>query len=281
MRSPSAHRRPALLLTAAIAAASVLVTACASGSASTGGGATAPRGSIKILLTAPLSSSTFSIPETLSGAQAAVASINAAGGVDGKNLDLISCNDQSDPNQSQLCAQEAVSDHVTAVTGFFLFGPQVFDATQAAGIPVIDTQPVVPQSGTSANSFPIDAGGFSEFYGIGKALVGRGDKNVAIIQINLTASQFNAGIAAAGVKAAGGTVIRTVTAQGGAPDYAPYVQQALRGGNVQAIIFAGGTEDSAKVVLAAEQAGFKGDSAHLRDKQLLRAAVRAGAEVRR
>lgn len=267
MRSRKIFKAPAAVPLVAVAATLALLSACSSGSsssaagtgnsASSGGSSSA--GSIKIMLTASLSSSTFSVPQVLSGAQAAVSAINASGGVNGKSIDLISCNDQSDANQAQQCAQKAVTDHVSAVTGFFLFGPQLYDATKAAGIPVIDTQPVVPQSGTESNSYPIDAGGFSEFYGVGKGLVERGDKNVAIIQINLAASQFNAGIAASGVKAAGGTVVRTVTAQGGAPDYAPYVQQALGSGNVQAIIFVGGTEDAPKVVTAASQAGFKGD----------------------
>jgi branched-chain amino acid transport system substrate-binding protein len=188
----------------------------------------------------------------------AAAAINASGGIDGHPVTIISCNDQSDPNDAAQCAQTAISDHVTAVTGFFLFGPQIFDATEKAGIPVLDSQPVSAQSGTSANSFPINAGGIAEWYGLGRRVVQDGDKNVAIITINSAASTYNATFAEQGVKAAGGTVVTTVTATAGSPDYAPYVQHALDGGSAQSIIYVGTPEDFPKVALAAQQANFKG-----------------------
>ncbi|WP_329410459.1 ABC transporter substrate-binding protein [Nocardia vinacea] len=213
---------------------------------------------MKILVSAPLSSPAFSIPQVLSGAKAAAAAINATGGIGGKNIEIISCNDQANPNQAAQCAQTAVSEKVSAVTGLFLFGPQIFDTTKAAGIPVIDTQPVSPSSGTSPNSFPMNAGTFSVYPGVARYLVEKGDKNIVVVPVNNAAGDFNGKLAAQGVTAAGGTVVRTVTTQAGAPDYAPYVHQALEGGNTQAMIYVGTPEDFPKFVLAAKQANFTG-----------------------
>lgn len=224
-----------------------------------GSQAAAPTGSpVTIMVTAPLSSPDFSVPEVASGAQAAAAAVNAAGGISGHPVRIVTCNDQANPNNAAQCAQTAISQHVTAVTGFFLFGPQIFDATQKAGVPVLDSQPVSAQAGTAANSFPINAGGIAEWYGIGRQVVKNGDKNVAVIQVNTDASTYNATFAKQGVKAQHGTVTGTVTATAGAPDYAPYIHQALARGNPQSIIYVGTPQDFPKVALAAQQANFKG-----------------------
>jgi ABC-type branched-subunit amino acid transport system substrate-binding protein len=210
------------------------------------------------MVSAPLSSPTFSIPETASGAEAAASAINAKGGINGHPVKIITCNDQSNPNQAAQCAQSAVSQHVSAVTGFFLFGPQIFDATKAANIPVLDSQPVSPQSGTSSNSFPLNAGGIAEWYGLGRQLVKDGYTRVVLMPNNTAAGAYNASFAKQGIEAAHGTVIRSVTATAGSPDYASYVQHALAGGRTQAIVDVGTPEDFPKVVLAAKQAAFKG-----------------------
>jgi ABC-type branched-subunit amino acid transport system substrate-binding protein len=250
--SPAIRRK---LITGMALLAAMTLTACGGGSGG-GGGASGP--SVKILVAGPLSSPTFSIPQMVNGAEAAAAAINAAGGVDGHQIEVLSCNDQANPNQAAQCAQTAISENVTAVTGFFLFGPQIFDATNAAGIPVLDNQPVSASAGTSANSFPVSAGSFAKFPGIARELVKKGDKNIVVMPVNTAAGAFNATLTAKGVEAAGGTVVRTVTSQAGAPDYAPYVQQALEGNATQAIIYVGTPEDFPKLVLAAKQAGFTG-----------------------
>ncbi|WP_329410456.1 ABC transporter substrate-binding protein [Nocardia vinacea] len=239
-----------------IFAQAVMVTATL---AACGGSGSATSGNtVKILVTAPLSSPAFSIPQVLSGAKAAAASINASGGVEGKQIEIVSCNDQSNPNQASQCAQTAVAEQVSAVTGYFLFGPQIFDATKAAGIPVLDSRPVSPTAGTSPNSFPMNAGNFSIYPGIARRLVEKGNKNIVVVPVNNAAGNFNGKLAAQGVEAAGGTVVRTVNTPVGAPDYSPYVHQALEEGNTEAIIYVGTPEDFPKFVLAAKQAGFSG-----------------------
>jgi branched-chain amino acid transport system substrate-binding protein len=240
------------LITAGALVAAAVLAAC--GGADSG----ASGDSVRILVSGPLSSPTFSVPQLLSGAKAAAASINAKGGIEGHQIEIISCNDQANPNQASQCAQTAIEQNVSAVTGFFLFGPQIFDATNEAGIPVLDNQPVSAKAGTSPNSFPMSAGSFAKFPGIARQLVEAGDKNIVVMPVNTAAGAFNATLTTRGVEAAGGKVVRTVTSQAGAPDYAPYVHQALEGDATQAIIYVGTPEDFPKLVLAARQAGFTG-----------------------
>ena len=107
----------------------LVVAACSSGSAgsssagsgaATGAAATSsgpvPAGAIKIFVMGTFSSPQESVPGALQGAEAAADSINASGGINGKKIAIISCNDQSDPNQAAACARQAVADHVNELT---------------------------------------------------------------------------------------------------------------------------------------------------------------------
>jgi ABC-type branched-subunit amino acid transport system substrate-binding protein len=169
-----------------------------------------------------------------------------------------SCDDQGNPNTATECAEKAVRDHVSVVTGLFIFGPNTFDVLTPAKIPVISGDPIYPVETTASNAFPISAGSIPGAAGSGWVLPHSGAKRVAVICGNAPANQAICGPAQQGVKAGGGTVIRVVTAQDGSPDYSPYVAEALSGGNVQGLVYAGTNTDLTKLFLAVQQANFKG-----------------------
>jgi ABC-type branched-subunit amino acid transport system substrate-binding protein len=222
------------------------------------GGAATSGVPVKVFLTAPLSDPSFAIPELLSGAQASAAAINAKGGINGHPVQIVSCNDQANPNQATTCADQAVSDHVTAVTGFFLFGTSTYSPLVAAKIPVIDTNPVAPTSGTEPDAFPINAGTISGWYGLGSELAETGHKRVALIECSTAACTGNGPLVVSGVTAGGGAITSTVLAPIGSPDFSSYVQKALSSGNPQAIVFIGIPSDTPKLLLAVQQANFTG-----------------------
>jgi ABC-type branched-subunit amino acid transport system substrate-binding protein len=237
-----------------------LVVGCSSNSASTSAGSTTQnsKGAVKIFVTSSFTGATFSDPEALSGAEAAASTINAAGGINGHPIVIISCDDQLTPSLATQCAQKAVKDGVTAVTGVLLFGQQTFSVLTPAEIPVIDAEPIAPIETSAANSFPINAGAFPTFTGAAEKVVESGARNVAIIQGNNAINQTGTPYIVQGVKAAGGNVVRIVTATAGSPSYAPYVSAALAGGKVQGLLWVGTFADTAKLVLAARQGGFNG-----------------------
>jgi hypothetical protein len=111
-----------------------LVVGCSSNSASTSAGSTTQnsKGAVKIFVTSSFTGATFSDPEALSGAEAAASTINAAGGINGHPIVIISCDDQLTPSLATQCAQKAVKDGVTAVTGVLLFGQQTFSVLTPA-----------------------------------------------------------------------------------------------------------------------------------------------------
>jgi ABC-type branched-subunit amino acid transport system substrate-binding protein len=72
---------------------------------------------IKLMVIADLTAPGFSFPQIVTGAQAAVNEINAAGGIDGHQVELLSCDSQNDPNSAAACARRAISENVSAVVG--------------------------------------------------------------------------------------------------------------------------------------------------------------------
>jgi len=65
-----------------------------------------------------------------------VKALNASGGLGGKQVRLVSCNDQNNPNQIALCARKMVTQKVVAVVGGVMVnGPTATQILQPAGIP--------------------------------------------------------------------------------------------------------------------------------------------------
>src|SRR5262249_44321756 len=101
-------------------------------SATASGGGNRLKGKpVKIMAMGPSSSTTVALPSIKVGAQVAVNEVNANGGVNGRPLELVLCNDQDDPNGATDCARTAIEDHVIAlVGGFTAFEPQVVPVLQ-------------------------------------------------------------------------------------------------------------------------------------------------------
>src|SRR6185369_17658429 len=99
---------------AIVAAGALSLTACSSGGS---GGSKAGSSSdpIKIMAFGSFSQPPFAVPEIVTGAQAAVARVNREGGVAGRQVALVTCDDKGNPNGAAACGREAVTDHVAAV----------------------------------------------------------------------------------------------------------------------------------------------------------------------
>jgi ABC-type branched-subunit amino acid transport system substrate-binding protein len=125
----------------------------AAGSTSASSGST-----ITLMLIADIASPAMALPEDVTGAQAAVNRINAAGGVNGHQLRLLSCNSQANPNTAANCARQAVSDKVSAVVGLeSLESGAAVSILQQAGIASIGSTDLTAPDNTSPVSFPIQA----------------------------------------------------------------------------------------------------------------------------
>ena len=86
--------------------------------------------------------------------------VNANGGIGGRPLEVITCDDRGDPNQVQVCAREAVSKKVVAVVGSFTTnGQAIVPLLERSKIPWFGgCCPTVEAEFTSKYSYPLGSG---------------------------------------------------------------------------------------------------------------------------
>jgi branched-chain amino acid transport system substrate-binding protein len=216
----------------ALATGSVLVlaSACASSGGGGAGGSAGGKAPIKIVTDGLWAGG---IPEQLSAIQAEVDAINAGGGIQGRKLDLIVCDDKNDPNKAIQCVQSAISQGVVAMVSeasasFGSFEPLL----KQAGIASIATNPSDLPGLTSPISFPINGSVPAAFLSLARLLKKSGAKKVSFIYQSDLGSA-SAGLKTsfeAGAKAAGVQVVNTVGIPGTTSDFGPAVATALKGG---------------------------------------------------
>ncbi len=102
---------------------------------------------------------TLNVKEILDIAQGAVVDINNAGGLNGHELKLITCNEGADPNKAADCARQAVDEEVSAVVGGFTAnGDAIMPILEAAGIPWFAPPGISTAELSSSDSYPITSG---------------------------------------------------------------------------------------------------------------------------
>jgi ABC-type branched-subunit amino acid transport system substrate-binding protein len=156
-------RRVWIRTTVAVAAAGLLA-GCSSGN---GGGSGDSKGPITIGYIGSIQSAQYSFPEAAAGAQAYVDAINASGGVKGRKVRLITCNDQADPNQAAACVRQMTQGGALGVIGGITTEGQVITADlQSANLVYTGGRPLSPGELNSPISFPMVGGAASTAAGL-------------------------------------------------------------------------------------------------------------------
>ncbi|MFD5259058.1 ABC transporter substrate-binding protein [Streptomyces bobili] len=107
------------------------------------------------------------------GAKAAASSVNAHGGIGGRDIKIITCDTASDPNKAAECARKAVSQKVSAVVGSFdpIGISTSLPVLQAAKVPYLAPLATMPVEFSSPVSFPVTGGSPSGSFGMVSAAV--------------------------------------------------------------------------------------------------------------
>ncbi|MEU0561732.1 ABC transporter substrate-binding protein [Dactylosporangium sp. NPDC006015] len=220
-------------------------------------------GPIKIMQIGTFESPNLSLKDAKAGLDAHVQSINAAGGIDGRKIEVTYCNDAYNANTGAACARQAVSDGVVAVVGAASSqAPAELPVLEAAGIPwLAGAGSGGPTEGTSKVSYPITGGTQSMQVGLGRLLANKGGKNIAVIVADAAAAYAAADDIANGAKAGGAQSYR-ILAPLGAPDFSAVASSALAK-TPDAIAVASTATDAPRIIRAVRQAGFKGNIATL------------------
>jgi ABC-type branched-subunit amino acid transport system substrate-binding protein len=179
-RTPAKRRRIAAT-GAAVVAFATIATGCASDDDGKKGSSAEGGAPIKIMVSGAISGPVYSVPEMVTGAQAAVNRINAEGGVNGRKLELLSCDDQGNPNTAAACGRKAVSEKVAAVVGgLSIHDNQFLPILESAKIPYLGSTGVAPIHNTNPVSFPISSGAVTYMAG-GKLMARNGCTKAAVL----------------------------------------------------------------------------------------------------
>ncbi|MGI5518930.1 ABC transporter substrate-binding protein [Streptomyces sp. CA-106131] len=134
----------------------------------------------------------FNAPEQREGLQAAVDSINSAGGINGRPLQLEYCDGKFDPNAEISCARKlAAKKIVAAIDPFFAADASdtAYKILDDAGIPQITRGTPVGRL-TSTKSYLLSSGAPGWFYGEVASLVNDGARKIAILISPSPSAQF-------------------------------------------------------------------------------------------
>ena len=186
-------------LVAAVAVAALALAACShnSNASPTSSGDPIPIGWI-----GPLTGPATHVGYSLDGVRAAVKAINSAGGVKGRPLKIVSCDDQFDPNKAADCGRKMARSKVVAVVAAESgLGDRFTPVLEAARIPSVGAIAASVSENKSKLSFPIGSGTAGEVLGQG-VLAGKiGCTKVAVAYADVVAAKYVAqGWFAAGLK---------------------------------------------------------------------------------
>jgi ABC-type branched-subunit amino acid transport system substrate-binding protein len=169
------------------------------------------------------SSSSFSLPEGMTAIEGLAKAVNDAGGIGGRKIDVITCNDGNDPNLAAACAREAVQDKVAAVIGYYSANGAVFDPIlQAAKIPYIGASSISDY--TTPIVFPVDGGALTGQVAVTYALGKLGCRKLSTVVNAIPQALISTSTASNGFKQLGGSST-TIQVPVAASDYAPSVAE--------------------------------------------------------
>ncbi|MGW5974293.1 ABC transporter substrate-binding protein [Streptomyces sp. NPDC055186] len=168
--SLSRHRsRPfgAGLMTTGALAAMTLAAGCGAVPGSSG----VDDDSITVMTWAPEETKATNKPGMPAFARAYARWVNSEGGINGRKLNVLTCNERNDSVAAARCARTAVRENAVAVVGSYSQHADDFLPTlEGAGIPYIGGYGITTDEFTSPLSYPVNGGQPALLAGLGRAL---------------------------------------------------------------------------------------------------------------
>ncbi|GGS50959.1 ABC transporter substrate-binding protein [Streptomyces cinerochromogenes] len=217
--------RAAVLTTGALALCASLTAACGVVPGATGGSGDDP---VKVMTWAPQDTDATNKPGMPAMARAYAKWVNAHGGINGRRLQVLTCNDHNDGVGAARCARRAADENVVAVVGSYSqFGDSYLAPLEGAGIPYIGGYGVTNDEFTGAMSYPVNGGQPALLAGLGKALAATCG-NIALVRPDSIAGDQLPAMLDSGLKAGRHADAGDQLAADDATEYAGQSEQALR-----------------------------------------------------
>jgi hypothetical protein len=143
-----------------------------------------PGAPVKVMIWAPqVTVSATAFPDLPWVAQAFADLINTQGGVNGRPLIVINCDESGAADGAARCGNEAVAQKVLAVVGSYsAFARAYLPPLEVAGIPYLGGAPISPEDLTSPVAFPITGGSPLLVAGAARLAAMQGCRRVSLVQ---------------------------------------------------------------------------------------------------
>ncbi|MFK0257534.1 ABC transporter substrate-binding protein [Streptomyces sp. NPDC090445] len=194
------------------------------------GGSGGPTDTITVMTFAPQDTKATNMPGMTGMAKVYESWVNAAGGINGHKLRVITCNEKNTPSGAADCARKAIAEKVVAVVGSYSQHGRAFMAPlEVEGIPFIGGYGVSAEEFQSNLSFPVNGGQPVLLAGAGRQL-GRACSQVALVRPDTLAGDsmpvlLNAGLKSDGAGKAGEAA--DIRAAEDSADFTAQARQAL------------------------------------------------------
>lgn len=182
---------------------------------------------ITVMTWAPQDTKATNKPGMPAFAQAYARWVNAHGGIGGRKLRVLTCNDRNDSVAAAKCADRAVEQGVVAVVGSYSqYGDTFLPSLEGAGIPYVGGYGVTNAEFTSPLSYPVNGGQPSLLAGLGRELA-RTCGPVALVRPDSIAGDELPPLLNSGLRAGGHTESSDQLADEDATEYGGQAVRAL------------------------------------------------------
>ncbi|MFF2505053.1 ABC transporter substrate-binding protein [Streptomyces sp. NPDC058067] len=182
---------------------------------------------VTVMTWAPEKTQATNMPGMPAMARAYARWVNAHGGIHGRRLRVITCNDDNDTVGAARCARDAVEQKAVAVVGSYSqYASDFLGPLESAGIPYLGGYGVTDEEFASPLSYPVNGGQPALMAGNGRQLAAAGCTRTSLVRPDTVAGDqlpllLDTGLSAARGKAA------DIRAAEDATDYTDQARQAL------------------------------------------------------
>ncbi|USQ88942.1 ABC transporter substrate-binding protein [Streptomyces phaeoluteigriseus] len=227
---PTRPFRSAALSVGVLVAGASLAAGCGLVPGATGGSGD---DSIVVMTWAPEGTAATNKPGMPAFARAYARWINANGGLNGRTLKVLTCNDHNDTVDAAKCARQAVKANAVAVLGSYSQHSESFlPHLEGAGIPYIGGYGVTNDEFTSPLSYPVNGGQPALLAGLGKELAADCGR-VALVRPDTIAGDALPAMLDAGLTAGGHSRAVDQQAAEDATEYSAQADAALKAAAVE------------------------------------------------
>ncbi|MFD0315693.1 ABC transporter substrate-binding protein [Streptomyces flavalbus] len=182
---------------------------------------------ITVMTWAPTDTAATNKPGMPALAQAYARWVNSQGGINGRKLRVLLCNDHNESLAAAKCARRAVHEDVVAVLGSYSqHADSFFPILEGAGIPYIGGYGITNAEFTSPLSYPVNGGQPVLLAGLGDALAPDCGP-VTLVRPDTIAGDELPAMLNSGLEAQGHEPVKDVRAAEDATEYSEQSQQAL------------------------------------------------------